>query len=37
MKGFMKVIDNETGKARWVDLKKPVSLDLQGDPTHDKF
>lgn len=36
-KGYIKILDNETGKTRWIDKKKGVALDLQGDPTHDRF
>jgi hypothetical protein len=33
----MKLIDKTTGKVRYVDAKKPLALDADGDPTHEQF
>jgi hypothetical protein len=36
-RGEMKEIDNETGKVKYVDMKKPVALDFKGDVTHKRY
>lgn len=33
-KGRMKFIDKVTGKVRWIDRKKGVVLDDNGNPVH---
>lgn len=35
--GEMKTIDNQTGKAKWIDAKKGLALDINGDPTHERY
>jgi hypothetical protein len=32
--GELKTIDKQTGHAKWIDMKKPVVLDNEGNPTH---
>jgi hypothetical protein len=36
LKGYQKVIDNQTGRVRYVDRKKGVILDAGGDPTTER-